>query len=738
MKIRPIITVIFVLFLGISGTKAEAQIIAELDTDICFHKKYPDWKNGNPIHLWDCNQGPDENKTWVYDSDTGYIRAKSNPSKCFHKKYPDWKNGNPIHLWDCNQGPDENKTWVYEPDTGYIRAKFNRSMCFHKKYPDWKNGNPIHLWDCNQGPDENKTWNISGTEDQLKWQYDQINSAVAYNSQDDDFMMVYEDHHWGGEYHSDICGFLLRSNRKIDIAYKGPQKRKTPDIVFNSNEKEFLVVWTEENPDFGNLTDVKARRFDRSGRPIGEEIWVTSDFDQQANPKLAFNVSLNEYYLVFEQWGFESDLYIYGLRLASDGQPIDEPSIMICRSCNSPDVAYDSLDGYRGRYLIVWSDISDIYNPDIYGLFVEEEGAIIDDDFAIETREYAQLSPKVTSGEGELFVVWEDHHWGEGEDSDIVGRRINHNGSLIGARVDIAYKSKNSERRYAPEVVYSGFPHNAYFVVYEIQDGKYPGWLGIYICNIAGRSIDKQGKLGPEEQFGRNAWYRRIGQERMPSIAVGKQRRWQYGLTKYSRKQVFMAYSRKYWAQSDVDKDKETKYLDFDIWYDSDIVAFDTIKTEKAKPSIKSFYRDPEPDPKNKAYRIGDTVTLRWDVECPEDCTVSLYELNGEKFTNLPLRGSHKVVGEFQDNLYKLIVKGSGTSVEKTASIQTWPKTSGNQSPLTLYYFKVKCPSVVTPCTVVQKEGFDREGAKKAVWNEFANCSEPTEITQSEYFKGCP
>ena len=93
-------------------------------------------------------------------SSENLIRGKENPAKCFHKKYGGWANGNPIHIWDCAAGSEENKTWIYEANTGYIRGKLNPSKCLHKKTGGWTNGDPIHVWDCAGGSAENKTWII--------------------------------------------------------------------------------------------------------------------------------------------------------------------------------------------------------------------------------------------------------------------------------------------------------------------------------------------------------------------------------------------------------------------------------------------------------------------------------------------------------------------------------------------------------------------------------------------------
>jgi surface antigen len=137
------------------------KIFARLNMGKCLHKKYDGWGNGNPIHVWDCAPGPAENKTFIYEPSTGYLRSPYNPGMCFHKKAPGWDNGNIIHLWNCNEGPAENKSWNYDSNSGKISARYNPGKCFHKKYWGWTNGNPIHLWDCNvAGADENMKWTI--------------------------------------------------------------------------------------------------------------------------------------------------------------------------------------------------------------------------------------------------------------------------------------------------------------------------------------------------------------------------------------------------------------------------------------------------------------------------------------------------------------------------------------------------------------------------------------------------
>lgn len=135
-----------------------AYIKGKSNSGMCFHKKDAGWANGNPVHLYACNQGQRGWKTWDYDLKSGYIRIAGNRTKCLRKKEDGWKEGNPIVLWDCRVGLSVNKTWYYNKLTGQISARGNPKKCIHKQFSNWNNGNPLHLWDCNRNSTVNESW----------------------------------------------------------------------------------------------------------------------------------------------------------------------------------------------------------------------------------------------------------------------------------------------------------------------------------------------------------------------------------------------------------------------------------------------------------------------------------------------------------------------------------------------------------------------------------------------------
>ena len=60
----------------------------------------------------------------------------------------------------------------------------------------------------------------------ISWEYDQVSSAIAYNSQTDQYLVVWEDHHWGFGTDWDIYGQRVAADGStvgggVGISYEG-------------------------------------------------------------------------------------------------------------------------------------------------------------------------------------------------------------------------------------------------------------------------------------------------------------------------------------------------------------------------------------------------------------------------------------------------------------------------------------------------------------------------------------
>jgi hypothetical protein len=210
--------------------------------------------------------------------------------------------------------------------------------------------------------------------------------------------------------------------------------------------ENFLAVWE----DFRNQNlDIYGARIDSLGQlldSLGLPIRVDPGQDQR-RPSIGFD---GENYLVVWQTDLDSvglNYRIEGLRVSSQGEALDpEPFLISTGQYGSyPDVAFAG-----GKYLVVWLDA---YYFDIYGTFVETNGAI-GSQVGIRTASGLQQNPKVASNGSEFLVVWEDFgmHW---PNSDILATRVTPGGSVLDPGGIMVATTEDPEEH--PSVTFNGY-----------------------------------------------------------------------------------------------------------------------------------------------------------------------------------------------------------------------------------------------------------------------------------------
>jgi len=104
------------------------------------------------------------------------------------------------------------------------------------------------------------------------------------------------------------------------IIYQGEYDQVTPSTAYNPNEKEYLVVWSNDRP--GN-DDIYARRLSAHGKQIGEWISIAAGAGfERRNPDIAFNSAREEFLVVWEEEPHAGYLRIQGIRVSKSGQLI--------------------------------------------------------------------------------------------------------------------------------------------------------------------------------------------------------------------------------------------------------------------------------------------------------------------------------------------------------------------------------------------------------------------------------
>ncbi len=279
--------------------------------------------------------------------------------------------------------------------------------------------------------------------------------AVAYNSRDDEYLVV-----WQGDEGTDgeieIYGQRLDAatgaevgEDDLRISTMGPDgdnsfQAHTPDVIYNPTAREYLVVWTgNEESGLGNR-EIYVQRLDAAtGAELGEnDLRITDVYDDAEHPAVAYDLANDQYLVVFDARKFFLSLHedVFGQRL--DGATATEIGADDFRiSDMGPEDAGTSVGGFRpdvlydlahGEFLVVWNGIDEeIFHgngeAEVYGQRLDAAtGAQVGaNDFRLSSMgpdgdthlDAARPQAVYSAGASEVLVVWdgEDQINGDGE-----------------------------------------------------------------------------------------------------------------------------------------------------------------------------------------------------------------------------------------------------------------------------------------------------------------------------------
>jgi len=291
--------------------------------------------------------------------------------------------------------------------------------------------------------------------------YDANSPEIAYNSADDEYLVV-----WSSD---EVLGLLVNNEfeifgQRLDglgneigandfrISDNGPEGEHatdaiSPAVTYNSQDNEYLVVWKgdlDPIPPFNNLCDdeIFGQILSADGQEIGtNDFRISFNFTQDGNcsfdvadPHVTYNPDLNEYFAVWQGQDeqvnvggfiFQLAKEVYGMILDDDGN-LQLPDDLRLTDVGGDDHqnANDQLEA--GRPVVV-------YNPSEKEYVVafeadEDEGGQIDREF-------------------EIFVQRVDD---QGNQLGLNDRRISTLGGLgdadfDGGRPNIAYNASDNE-----------------------------------------------------------------------------------------------------------------------------------------------------------------------------------------------------------------------------------------------------------------------------------------------------
>ena len=127
------------------------------------------------------------------------------------------------------------------------------------------------------------------------WEYEQVLPNLVYNPDLDEFMIVWEDHHWAWGATADIYGQRMSADGTLvsgnfGISWEEANLRLSPDVAYNTNTQEYLVTWEYEHTESDH--DVYERRVSSNGALPGTEIPISNENSWEGLPALVVG---NEY-----------------------------------------------------------------------------------------------------------------------------------------------------------------------------------------------------------------------------------------------------------------------------------------------------------------------------------------------------------------------------------------------------------------------------------------------------------
>lgn len=313
--------------------------------------------------------------------------------------------------------------------------------------------------------------------------------AVAFDGAD--YLAVWQDNREYGDW--DICGARVAiTGTVIDpsgiIVSTSANDESSPAVVFAGGD--YLAVWEDSRN--GDDLDIYGARVDTAGETIDEGgIPISNAANGEHAPAVAF--SGTNYLVVWQDRRNGSDYDIYGMRVTPEGENEDGTGISVSSAAEgqqSPAVAFDGTN-----YLVVWQDNRDYGHWDIYGARVSPEGEVLDaDGIAISAALDGQYSPAIAFDGTNYLVVWEDSRNGGTYAYDIYGARVTTSGVVLdGTGIAIATEVNYQQH---PAVAFDG---TNYLVVW---DDFRAGASDIYgarvsrtgsVLDIGGRAISSGG-----------------------------------------------------------------------------------------------------------------------------------------------------------------------------------------------------------------------------------------------------
>jgi hypothetical protein len=254
----------------------------------------------------------------------------------------------------------------------------------------------------------------------------QVHPAVAYNSQADEYLVVYENK-WIGP--KDIDAQRVRASDGAILSWRniatGPAElRSFPDVAYSPGDDYYLIVYTYQPSSSTDPGDILGKVTSLNMSYLSAEIEICSDANDQK--WVSLDGSADEFLVAWEDSPSTSTREIYARRVASDGTPLGPSGGFWIAgspgsSNGSPKVAY----GAGGAYLIAWHHHIFGSDYDIFARFaMPGRDSALGSEFLLDDHSFTQLDPVLACSSFADCLMAHFGNVASGVEFDIRGRLV--------------------------------------------------------------------------------------------------------------------------------------------------------------------------------------------------------------------------------------------------------------------------------------------------------------------------
>lgn len=284
----------------------------------------------------------------------------------------------------------------------------------------------------------------------------QMAPAIAFDGRN--YLVVWEDCRYADQEGINIYGARVTPQGIVLDTYGFPISRADsnqsyPAVAFgNSN---YLVVWSDNRNGYSSIYGARVSPNGIVLDPNGILIC-----DHGSTPAVAFD-GIN--WFVVWQDGRHGNLDIYGARISQNGEVLDPDGIPITNTQydeGRPSIAFGNTN-----YLVCWVRSLPEWSYHIYGALISRNGTVICSIGRISPKERSNFDPRVAFGGRQYLVVWQ--WFNPTTYSEIWGRRVSLNGTLVDTPFCIAPTPAIFKGNYDPNIAFDG---KTYLIVWS--DGR--------------------------------------------------------------------------------------------------------------------------------------------------------------------------------------------------------------------------------------------------------------------------